>query len=307
MKHTWIKLLVVAASLLIVPVTQAAEEVRLKPFVLASQGPGDMNAVVTDVKSKLTANGFEVVGEYSPYADATVVVVTNDALKQNAAKSEHGGYGAAQRVSVTKAKGGIQVAYTNPVYMAHVYRLKGDNAAIAAQLEKALGRKQAFGSDKGLTLKKLGKYHYKFMMPYFDDPRKVAEHSSYDIAVKKVEDGLVAGKFGVTKVYRIDIPGKKETVFGVALKAGPKGDKDMDDTFIMSEIDFKDIKSTAHLPYDVLVSDNRVYILPAEFRIAINFPDLSMMGDNSFMRIMGAPDAIEKAVAKTAGTSYVYD
>jgi hypothetical protein len=67
----------------------------------------------------------------------------------------------------------------------------------------------------------------------------------------------------------------------------------------MSEIDFRDIKSTAHLPYEVLVSDNKVYALYARFRIAISFPDLSMMGPNSFMNIMSAPEAIRKALQKT--------
>ena len=37
------------------------------------------------------------------------------------------------------------------------------------------------------------------------------------------------------------------------------------------------------------------------YRIAINFPDLSMMGSNSFMSIMGAPDQIEYALTLVAG------
>jgi hypothetical protein len=73
----------------------------------------------------------------------------------------------------------------------------------------------------------------------------------------------------------------------------------MDDRFIMSEIDFRDVKSTAHLPYEVLVSDNKVYALYARFRIAIDFPDLSMMGKNSFMNIMKTPEAIREALQKT--------
>ena len=59
---------------------------------------------------------------------------------------------------------------------------------------------------------------------------------------------------------------------------GEGDNKYMDDKYIMSEIDFQDVKSTAHLPYDILVSGNKVYALYARFRIAISFPDLSMMG-----------------------------
>jgi hypothetical protein len=138
------------------------------------------------------------------------------------------------------------------------------------------------------------------MMPYFDDPDRLVLHSSHEAAVKAVEDGLAAGKQGVTKVYRIDIPGKKEVVFGVAMKGEGK-DKIMDDKFIMGEVDFKDVKSAAHLPYEMLVVGERVFALSARFRIAASFPDLAMTGENSFMRIMECPEAIKKALAYTAG------
>jgi hypothetical protein len=105
----------------------------------------------------------------------------------------------------------------------------------------------------------------------------------------------------VTKVYRIDVPEKKEAVFGVAMKGATEADKYMDDKFIMSVIDFKDIRSTAHLPYEMLVSGNKVYALYARFRIAVSFPDLSMMGSNSFMNIMKSPEAIRKALTQAAG------
>jgi hypothetical protein len=67
----------------------------------------------------------------------------------------------------------------------------------------------------------------------------------------------------------------------------------------MDYIDFADIKSTAHLPYEILVSGNKVYHLYARFRIAIDFPDLSMMGSNSFMSIMSAPGAIKDSLTET--------
>jgi hypothetical protein len=69
----------------------------------------------------------------------------------------------------------------------------------------------------------------------------------------------------------------------------------------MNELDFKAVKSAAHLPYDILVADNKVYAQYARFRIAISFPDLSMMGSNSFMNIMKAPEAIREALSLTVG------
>ena len=287
------------AALALIATLAFAQEAVLKPFVLASKGPGNPAQVLETTKTALAKAGFTIAGSYSPYAGATVIGVTNDELRSTAAKSEHGGFGAAVRVAVTQVKDQVQVAYTNPQYMANAYRMAGDLKDTSAKLQAALGRIEEFGAA-GLTPAKLRKYHYTFGMEYFDEPNTLASYPSYEDALKAVEAGLAAGKQGVTKVYRVDVAGKKETLFGVAMK-GEGDNKYMDDKYIMSEIDFKDIKSTAHLPYDILVSDNKVYALYARFRIAISFPDLSMMGANSFMNIMKAPEAMRTALALTAG------
>ncbi len=275
------------------------QDALLKPFVLASKGPGDLAQKLQATKAALTTAGFTVAGSYSPYPGAAVIGVTDDTLLVNAAKSEHGGFGAVMRVSVTKVKDQVQVSYTNPPYLANAYRMAGELKDTAAKLQAALGRIEEFGAA-GLAPAQLRKYHYTFGMEYFDEPNTLASYGSYEDALKAVETGLAAGKQGVTKVYRVDVPGKKETLFGVAMK-GEGDNKYMDDKYIMSEIDFKDVKSTAHLPYDLLVSDNKVYAQYARFRIAISFPDLSMMGANSFMNIMSAPEAMRTALALTVG------
>jgi len=288
-----------AAALALSATLAFAQDIVLKPFVLASRSPGDLAPTLDATKAALTKAGFTVAGSYSPYPGAAVIGVTNDELRSTAAKSEHGGFGAAVRVSVSKVKDQVQVAYTNPAYMANAYRMAGELKDTSAKLQSALGRIEEFGAE-GLTPAKLRKYHYAFGMEYFDEPNTLASYGSYEEAVKAVEAGLAAGKQGVTKVYRVDVTGKKETLFGVAMK-GEGDNKYMDDKYLMSEIDFKDVKSTAHLPYDILVSDNKVYALYARFRIAISFPDLSMMGANSFMNIMKAPEAMRAALALTVG------
>ena len=128
-------------------------------------------------------------------------------------------------------------------------------------------------------------------MEYFDEPSKLGHFASHLDAVKAVEAGLTARRGGASKVYRIDLPGGRQTVFGVALTDGCSSD-----AFLMKEIDSKPIRSTGHLPYEVLVADADVYALYARFRIAVNFPELKMMGANSFMNIRCAPGAIEKAL-----------
>ena len=142
-----------------------AEEI-LMPFVFAGNASGDVAAASADVKSKVTAAGFEVVGEYSPYADANIIIVSSDALKANAAKSDFGAYGAIQRISVTKNGDNTEVTYTNPVYMAAAYRMAGDMSDVRAALEGALGAEKDFGSEKNLTAEDLRKFHYTVMMEF---------------------------------------------------------------------------------------------------------------------------------------------
>jgi hypothetical protein len=180
--------------------------------------------------------------------------------------------------------------------MAHAYRMEEDLLDVANTLQTALGLEEAFGSQKGLKVKKIRKYHYMFGMEYFDNPSVLAKYDSFEQAVNAVEQALAAGKGGVTKVYRIDVPGKQEAVFGVHMTEGCSSDE-----FIMGHIDFMPQRATAHLPYEILVSDNQVYALYARFRIAINFPDLKMVGKNSFFKIMCAPKEIEQALIQAAG------
>jgi len=312
-----IKAMLLAVLTLFILNTATASDVLLKPFVLASKGSGDLAAKTEATKSALIANGFTVVGTYTPYPGANILIITNDEMKKNAAESEHGGFGAAQRVAITKVKNEIQVSYTNPVYMANGYRMKGDLKNVYAALEKALGKTEEYGG-KGATAAKMRKYQYMFGMEYFNDPSILAEYGSYEEAIAAVEAGLASKAEGVSKVYRIDVPGKQEALFGVAMsgKPGtvkvtkekvPGQDEEVikttgaveADQYIMSEIDFKDIKSTAHLPYEILVTGKKVIALYARFRIALSFPTLSMMGSNSFMNIMDSPGAIEKALQKT--------
>jgi hypothetical protein len=302
--------------------TAFADEELYKPFVLASKGTGAMPAKIEETKAALTANGFSIVGTYAPYSSAMILIVTNDELKKNAAESEHGGFGAAQRVAITKVKNEIQVSYTNPVYMANGYRMKGDLKNVYANLEKALGKVEEYGG-KGATAGKLRKFHYMFGMEYFDEPSVLAEFGSYEEAVSAVEAALAAKNEGVSKVYRIDVPGKQEALFGVAMVGKPGAAKvtrestpgqdeqfgtlmtgaPEADQYIMSVIDFADIKSTAHLPYELLVSEKKVIALYARFRVALNFPTLKMMGSNSFMNIMECPEAIKNTLTKAVSAA----
>jgi uncharacterized protein (DUF302 family) len=264
-----------------------AADAPLKPYVLAEEFDGPWAEKFDAVKNALAAAGFEIAGEYQVQEGAAVLVVTGETLKTVAAATDLGGYGAAVRVSVTSVDGKVQVAYTNPVWMANVYRMGGDLAEVAAALGAALGSGAPFGSKDGQTAAHLRSYHYMVMMPYFTDQEVLAKHASHAEALEKVESGLTLSK-EVRRISRIDIPGKDQSLFSVAILAGSGSD-----ATVLKATDTAHLRHTAYLPYEFLVSGGKVMMLHGKFRIAQSFPDLTM---GTFMKISGAPAAIEKAI-----------
>ena len=298
------RLFTISIALLALSFFSLAQAETLKPFVLGKTVTGTMADVVTNTTTKLTEQGFTVVGTYSPYPTATVICASHPEISAAAAKAENGGFGAAQRVAVTDLDGKLQVTYVNPAYLGTAYGL-GKLESISAKLEAALGHELEYGSKKGIKEEKLGpgKYHYKMLMPYFDDIDVLNTFDDYQTAVQTVEANLSAGKGGTAMVYRIDLPGKDVSVFGVAIPQGDgpdSGDRDTDKE-IMDIIDHKEIRSTAYLPYEIMVQGNEVIALRGRYRIAVNFPDTPMAGSHGFTAIMSAPGGIKNALRAVAG------
>lgn len=285
--------IVAGVAMLGMPISAIAA--AMMPFIMGNAPSGGLSAATSATESALSNAGFEVVGKYSPDSATNVIVVTNDKLKSLAGNSENGGFGAMQRVAVTSNS----VSYTNPEYHFNAYRMEGDISSVQAAMEKALGNIKQFGAEKGLEANELREYHYMFAMPYFDDEDELAEYGSYSEAVKAVEAGLAAKRAGAEKVYRIDIPGKEMSVFGVGLSY-----KDGADSNILTKLK-SDMPHAAHFPYEILVSGDQVIALNGKFRIAINWPSLSMAGEGSFMSIMSAPDHITAALTAVASNKEV--
>ena len=282
--------------------TVVADDTYYKPFIVASAGSGTLAEQTDATVDALEDADFEVVGQYSPVAGTNIVVVTSDALKQIASVSDRGGYAAGQRVAITEAGDNIEVSFMNPIYIQYGYRLKGDMQPIHDALVESLGQTDACGAaGKKMTAKKLGKYHYMMGMQYFDDPSKLGSFDSYEAAVAAVESGLAKEGDALTQVYRIDIPGKQQTVFGVGMKKTNEDDADLDSEFQMSVVDFEGCKKRAYFPYEVLVDGNKVEALHMRFRMALHFPNLSMMGEHGFTKLISAPKVIEKELEKMVG------
>lgn len=292
-------LLVLPAVLLC---TSLLADTTYQPFVLASVNDTALQEQTEKTIDALIFSGFQVVGQYAPLENANVIIVTSPELLEIAAASDRGGYGAGERVSVTERDGKTEVAFINPLYLQYAYRLEADMQGVYDQLSEALGNIESFGADKKMTAKKLGKYHYMMGMQRFDDPSELGSFDSHEDAVAAVESGLAEQDDGLTLVYRIDIPGKDQTVFGVGLKATGSSDDelDLDEAHQLSIVDFEGYSKVAYFPYEILVNGTEVEALHMRFRMAVHFPDLSMMGKHGFTKLVSAPgnteDAFEKIV-----------
>ncbi|MEW6764965.1 MAG: hypothetical protein AB1344_04130 [Pseudomonadota bacterium] len=278
-----------------------AEEL-LKPFLAAPDLTGEVGPVGDQLKSNLKEAGLRVVGDYTAYGKTRVLAVTNDALRKIAARTERGAYGAVMRVALVGGEGKVQVSCTNPGYLAAAYRLGDNLAGVAGSLEKSVGCKEPYGA-KGMSASDVADYHYAVGMEYFEDAYDLGKYASFEEAVKKIEANLAEKKGGVGKVYRVDIPGKQQVLFGVALRTkAAGGDKYADDAFQMGIVDDEGRKRAACLPYEILVTGNKAEALHMRYRMALYFPDLPMVGEGaSFFKLSSSPDAVLQALRTASG------
>jgi len=287
-----IKSLPVLLALLLLAVTAAADT-TYQPFILASISENGLEEQTDATLTALEQAGFTVAGQYSPLQDANVIIVTNPNLKALAALSERGGYGAGQRVSVALRNDRTEVAFINPLYIQYAYRMEGDMQSVHDQLSQALGNMEAFGAEKKMTAKKLKKYHYMVGMQRFHNPYELGSFDTHAQAVAAVEAGLAVDGDALTQIYRIEIPGKEQTVIGVGMTATneSKQELDIDAAHQMDIVDFEGYNKAAYFPYEVLINGNEVEALHMRFRMAVHFPDLSMTGKHGFTKLMSSPGA----------------
>ena len=213
-----------------------------------------------------------------------------------AAGNDRGGYAAVQRISITAVHGGTEVAFVNPKYLRHAYRLDASLDSVYEALTSALGFERACGDgNKKMTARKLRKYNYMVGMQKFDDPSELGRFESHEAALRAVESGLAGNSSGLGQVYRVDIPGTNQALIGVSMKSDDP-DRRIDEAEQMAVVDFEGCKKRAYFPYEILVNGKQVEALHMRFRMAVHFPNLSMMGKHGFTKLMPFPGDIEESL-----------
>ena len=145
----------------------------------------------------------------------------------------------------------------------------------------------AFGSSQEFSGEDLHEYHYMFSMPYFEDQVELGEFESHNQALETIETNLRNSE-NCIKVFRQTVKSQETVLYGIDLK-GTTGEG-----HFLPIIDIAEHKHTAFLPYELLVNGKKVYMLHGRFRIAVSFPDLTMM---TFGKIMSTPGDIEALMA----------
>lgn len=271
---------------------------NLKPYILAFETAESISEIQAKIESGLEKNGIQVVGKYQPAGDKTrSVIIYSSPELQDAVRKVGGltGFAATLRIGITLENGKTLVSYTNPAYWGNAYfrkdfaKVSASYTAVTSHLEKALKEcgtfsGKQFGSEKGLSAADLQKYHYMMGMPYFDDTVELKIFDSYKSALAKIESSVKTGTPNLKMVYKVAVPESELTLYGFAL-SGAEGESKF-----LPIIDINNPKHTAFLPYEVLVSGNKVLMLHGRYRIAVSFPDLTM---GTFSKIMTTPGAIE--------------
>jgi len=265
----------------------------LAPYIKVGESTASIQQVTDEVTKVLKDNSFSVLGIYNPSYKNTlaVIVFTRSDLRNTVVKvKDRGALASTMKIGLVKKDQKVIISYTNPEYFLRAYLntnynsyksiLSKFNADLKATLSTLGSEFKPFGG--AISADRLGKYHYKMMMPYFTDPVELNEFASFDEGLKIIINNLNAKKGNTVKVYSVVYENEEIAVFGVGLQS-----KDDGESYFLPKIGEDHV---AALPYEIILQGNTATMLHGKYRIALHWPELTM---GTFMKIMSTPGDIE--------------
>jgi hypothetical protein len=288
MKHLIFSLI----TILLVNLNIRAQE-DLSPYIKVGESSESMQQISEKIIQKLKEDSFTVLGSYNPSNKSSLKVIafTRTDLKNTVIKvADRGALAATMKVGLVKKDGKVVISYTNPDYLLRAYlplnynTFKSTFTKFSADLKTTLASLGNEFTPFGGTVKadKLGKYHYKIMMPYFTDPVELNEFTSFEEGLSTITNNLKAKKGNTMEVYRLVFNKQKVAVFGVGLRSTEDGE-----SHFLPKIGEDHV---AALPYEIILQGTEATMLHGKYRIALHWPDLTM---GTFMKIMSTPGDIE--------------
>ena len=265
----------------------------LSPYVKVGESSNPINKVSENIVKTLKDNSFTVLGTYNPSEKSTLKVIafTRNDLKSTVARvADRGALAASMKIGLVEKDGKVVISYTNPDYLLRAYLAKNYNTfkgvfvKFSTDLKNTLS---SLGNDftpfgGKVEADKLGKYHYKIMMPYFTDPAELKEFSTFQEGVDVITENLKANKGSAKEVYRLIYEKEQVAVFGVGLESSEDGE-----SYFLPKIGEDHV---AALPYEIILQGKEATMLHGKYRIALHWPELTM---GTFMKIMSTPGDIE--------------
>ena len=266
---------------------------EIAPYIKVTETTEGIDQISEKVVATLKNNNFTILGTYNPSNKKTLKVIafTRTDLKNTVIKvTDRGALAATFKIGFIEENGKTTVSYTNPDYILRAYLGANYNTfssifkTFSSDLKSSLA---AVGSDftpfgGTVAAKKLHKYHYKIMMPYFSDPVTLNEFSSFEEGLKTITANLTAKKGKTVEVYRLVYTSEKVAVFGVGLQSTEDGE-----AYFLPKIGEAHV---AALPYEIILQGTKATMLHGKYRIALHWPELTM---GTFMKIMSTPGDIE--------------
>ena len=266
------------------PVTTAppAEEVvGLEPYILVGESGRSGERTASDIIGQLFMRNHQILGRYNPAGDPNrfVIVVANRYLLPTVAEYQPTvAFAVATRIAVTQEDDLTWVSYQNPEYWANalyqedypavsagILAFKQDLMEIMPRMRGLLNRPFGGSSGQPLTPEALRTYRYNRQSESLDDLVVLAEFNSFDEALATVDNRL-ADSQELSKVFELTVPGLDARLYGIAL-GGETGDQE-----IIALLEEGGLERSASLPYELLVLENKVVMLPVRYRLPLSFP-----------------------------------
>lgn len=268
---------------------------ELSPFQ-GSKLAGDIDLLALDVENKITAAHFEIVGKYevAGQSDLQVICFSREDLKSVCEKFEdRGALASVLKIALRKSNDTVEISILNPEYMFYAYFgedyknqakiLQKIDADAKNILAGTLGELYDFGGS--LEIEKIKEYHYKVMMPYFDDPEILEEYDSFEEGLKYIRQQIASGGKDIQLVYEQVNEAKKTAVFGIGIHQTATGEGHF--IPIIGE------RNIAAMPYEIILQEEEVSMLHGKYRFALYWPELTM---GTFMKIMSTPGDVEEVM-----------
>ena len=264
------------------------------PFFKTSDQEKEIGELGIEIIAGLEAANFTIAGKYNPMQseDFLVICFTRDDLqKASLSFNDRGALASVLKIGLRKTESGVSVSLQNPMYMFYAYFrddisnqmdvLMGIDSDAKRVLSNSYGSLSPFGG--ALTAEKLANYHYRVMMPYFNDPIELETYTSFEEGLAQIQGKLVTST-KVKLVYKQVYTEQEVAVFGLAFTDVEEG-----------EPMYLPIIGESHLsalPYEIILQGKEVIMLHGKYRIALYWPELTM---RTFMKIMSTPNDIEDA------------